>query len=95
MNQCPIQQCFVLCITASIKSCIVLPALQSYFSDGFFAGATDQQYTDFVNMVKAMGFNLLRVHGKVEDPQLYHAANTLGLVIMQASPRIPTFTGSR
>ena len=45
--------------------------------------AVGSQARDIITLVKAIGWNTVRIHAKVENPLFYDAANRLGLYILQ------------
>lgn len=72
---------------------------QSYFPEGVYtAGSLDRIIGD-LKAAKDFGFNFLRVHIKIDDPQVYHWADKLGLLIMADFPNFgeggDTDTGHR
>lgn len=56
---------------------------QGYFSDGLYLPAAPEEYMADIFRMKAMGFNLLRKHIKVEPEVFYHACDRLGMLVMQ------------
>ena len=56
---------------------------QGYWSDGLFTPATPTQYADDIRAMKALGFNMLRKHIKVEPEQFYYDCDRLGMVVFQ------------
>lgn len=63
------------------------PLYQGYFPDGLYSMASATQAHDLVLMIKSLGFNAVRIHGKVEHPYFYHYADLLGLYIIQVINR--------
>lgn len=56
---------------------------QGYWSDGLYTPATDQAIVDEMLEMKALGFNMLRKHIKVESMRWYYHADRLGLLVWQ------------
>jgi len=56
---------------------------QGYFSDGIFTPANQNAYTDEIKKVKALGFNTLRKHIKVEPQFFYAECDRLGIIVWQ------------
>lgn len=59
---------------------------QSYHSEGIYTAGDVQVLRDDILAAKRAGFDLLRVHIKVDDPLLLHAADTLGILLMADFP---------
>ncbi len=55
---------------------------QSYFPDGIYTAGDSQVLQDDILAAKRAGFDLLRIHIKVDDPLLLHYADTLGILLM-------------
>lgn len=56
---------------------------QGYWSDGLLTPATPEGYADDICAMKALGFNMLRKHIKVEPEQFYYDCDRLGMVVFQ------------
>ena len=56
---------------------------QGYWPDGLFTPAAPECYTDDILAAKALGFNMLRKHIKVEPEQFYYDCDRLGMVVFQ------------
>ena len=56
---------------------------QGYFPDGIFLPATKRGYEDDILRAKALGFNMLRKHIKVEPEIFYNLCDKLGMVVFQ------------
>ena len=56
---------------------------QGYFSDGIFTPATPEEYKRDILSMKALGFNLLRKHIKVEPDIFYYYCDLYGMTVMQ------------
>ena len=56
---------------------------QGYWPDGLFTPASPQCYADDILAMKALGFNMLRKHIKVEPDRFYYDCDRLGMVVFQ------------
>jgi len=56
---------------------------QGYFADGLYLPASPEGYEADILRMKALGFNLLRKHAKVEPEAFYYACDRLGMLVMQ------------
>lgn len=56
---------------------------QGYWSDGIFTPASPAAYEEDIRAMKALGFNTLRKHIKVEPPLFYYACDCLGMAVFQ------------
>ncbi len=56
---------------------------QGYFKGGFYTPRSDQDFIDDISRMKAMGFNTLRKHIKVEPLRWYHHCDRLGMLVWQ------------
>ncbi len=56
---------------------------QGYFSDGIYTPAAPECYEKDILAMKALGFNTLRKHIKVEPEQFYYDCDRLGMLVMQ------------
>ena len=56
---------------------------QGYFPGGIFLPDTPEEFERDVLRMKALGFNLLRKHVKIEPECFYHACDRLGMLVMQ------------
>lgn len=56
---------------------------QGYWSDGLFTPATPDGFEQDIRAMKALGFNMLRKHIKVEPEQFYYDCDRLGMVVFQ------------
>lgn len=55
---------------------------QSYYADGIYTAGDSQTLYDDIAYAKRVGFDLLRVHIKVDDPMFLYCADTLGILLM-------------
>ncbi len=56
---------------------------QGYFSDGIFTPASCENYTRDILAAKALGFNTLRKHIKIEPEYFYYECDRLGMIVFQ------------
>ena len=56
---------------------------QGYYSDGLFTPASEQNFENDILQMKALGFNTLRKHIKVEPEQFDYLCYKLGMVVFQ------------
>ena len=56
---------------------------QGYWPDGLFTPATPECYAEDINQAKALGFNMLRKHIKVEAEEFYYQCDKLGMIVFQ------------
>ena len=56
---------------------------QGYYSDGIYTPASPEAYEFDIVKMKALGFNMLRKHIKVEPEQFYYDCDRLGMVVFQ------------
>jgi beta-galactosidase/beta-glucuronidase len=54
---------------------------QGYFPDGWYTAPSNDALRRDIELIKAMGFNTVRKHQKVEDPRWLYWADRLGLVV--------------
>ncbi|WP_197322258.1 glycoside hydrolase family 2 protein [Saccharomonospora sp. NB11] len=65
------------------------PLDQGYWPDGVYTAPTDEALRFDLERVKALGFNSVRKHVKVEPMRWYHWADRLGLLVWQDMPSLP------
>ena len=56
---------------------------QGYWPDGLFTPAAPECYADDILAMKALGFNTLRKHIKVEPEDFYYQCDRLGMIVFQ------------
>jgi hypothetical protein len=66
------------------------PLDQGFWPDGIYTAPTDDALRYDLDQTKAMGFNAVRKHVKVEPDRWYHWADRLGLLVWQDMPAMPT-----
>ncbi len=59
---------------------------QSYFPDGIYTAGDVQLIKDDIAYAKRSGFDLLRIHIKIDDPLLLYWADTLGILLLADFP---------
>ena len=65
---------------------------QGYWPDSGMTAANDEALRRDVELAKAMGFNGVRKHQKIEDPRYLYWADKLGLLIWEEMPSAYRFT---
>ncbi|SNB47509.1 glycoside hydrolase family 2 protein [Geobacter sp. DSM 9736] len=65
---------------------------QGYWPDTLMTAPSDEALRRDVELAKAMGFNGVRKHQKLEDPRYLFWADTLGLVVWDEMPSAYRFT---
>ena len=59
---------------------------QGYWSDGLYTAPSDEAMLHDLRTVKAMGFNMLRKHIKIEPARWYYHCDRLGILVWQDAP---------
>lgn len=67
---------------------------QGYWPSTHLAAPSDQALRRDVELAKAMGFNGVRKHQKIEDPRYLYWADVLGLLVWEEMPSAYRFTGT-
>jgi hypothetical protein len=62
------------------------PLDQGFWPDGLYTPPTDEAMVYDLKMTKAMGFNMLRKHVKVENRRFYNWCDKLGILVWQDMP---------
>ncbi|WP_223167397.1 PA14 domain-containing protein [Nonomuraea sp. SYSU D8015] len=62
------------------------PLDQGFWPDGIYTPPTDEALRYDLEQTKALGFNTVRKHVKVESDRWYHHADKLGLLVWQDMP---------
>ncbi len=70
------------------------PLDQGFWPDGIYTAPTDAALAYDLQQEKALGFNLVRKHIKVEPQRWYYWADKLGLLVWQDMPSCNSYTGS-
>jgi len=65
---------------------------QGYWPDSLMTAPGDEALRRDVELAKAMGFNGVRKHQKIEDPRYLHWADRLGLLVWEEMPSAYRFT---
>ncbi|MEW6704057.1 MAG: glycoside hydrolase family 2 TIM barrel-domain containing protein [Pseudomonadota bacterium] len=65
---------------------------QGYWPDTLLASPGDEALKKDVELAKAMGFNGVRKHQKIEDPRYLYWADRLGLMVWEEMPSAYRFT---
>jgi hypothetical protein len=64
---------------------------QGYWPDGLMTAPSGEALRQDVELAKAMGFNGVRKHQKIEDPRFLYWADTLGLLVWEELPSAYAF----
>jgi hypothetical protein len=59
---------------------------QSFYPDGVYTASSVDVIKNDIAYAKKVGFNFLRIHIKVDDPQVYYWADKLGMLLMADMP---------
>lgn len=62
------------------------PLDQGFWPDGLYTPPTDEAMVYDIEMLKKMGFNMLRKHVKVENRRYYYHTDRLGMLVWQDMP---------
>ena len=65
---------------------------QGYWDEGLMTAPSDDALRRDVELAKAMGFNGVRKHQKIEDPRYLYWADKLGLMVWEEMPSAYRFT---
>jgi beta-galactosidase/beta-glucuronidase len=65
---------------------------QGYWPDTLMTAPSDEALKRDVELAKAMGFNGVRKHQKIEDPRYLYWADVLGLLVFEEMPSAYRFT---
>ena len=68
------------------------PLDQGFWPDGIYTAPTDKAIKNDLETMKAMGFNMVRKHIKVEPYRWYYWADKLGLMVWQDMPSPNSYT---
>ncbi|MEJ0089847.1 MAG: sugar-binding domain-containing protein [Limisphaerales bacterium] len=68
------------------------PLDQGYWPDGVYTAPTDDALKYDLQMEKALGFNMVRKHIKVEPQRWYYWADKLGILVWQDMPSCNSYT---
>jgi hypothetical protein len=70
------------------------PLDQGFWPDGIYTAPTDAALAYDIQMEKALGFNAVRKHIKVERQRWYYWADKLGIMVWQDMPSCNSYTGN-
>lgn len=65
---------------------------QGYWPDTLMTAPSDEAFRQDIELVKAMGFNGVRKHQKIEDPRFLYWADVMGLLVWEEMPSAYRFT---
>jgi autotransporter-associated beta strand protein len=71
------------------------PLDQGFWPDGIYTAPTDAALEYDLQMEKALGFNMVRKHIKVERQRWYYWADTLGILVWQDMPSCNSYTSNQ
>ena len=69
------------------------PLDQGFWPDGIYMPPTDEAMKNDILQMKAIGFNMVRKHIKVEPARWYYWTDTLGLLVWQDMPSCDSYPG--
>jgi hypothetical protein len=70
------------------------PLDQGFWPDGIYTAPTDYALKTEIERTKALGFNMLRKHIKVEQARWYYWADKLGVLVWQDMPSCNSYTSN-
>lgn len=56
---------------------------QGYWPEGLYTAPSDEALIDDISRMKALGFNMLRKHAKIEPERFYYHCDRLGMLVWQ------------
>lgn len=68
------------------------PLDQGFWPEGLYTAPTDAALRSDLEMIKKLGFNMVRKHIKVEPQRWYYWADKLGLMVWQDMPSANSYT---
>ena len=71
------------------------PLDQGFWPDGLYTPPTDEAMRYDLEIIKKMGFNMLRKHVKVENRRFYYWCDKMGLLVWQDMPNGDQHIGSK
>ena len=71
------------------------PLDQGFWPDGLYTAPTDAALRYDLEQTKALGFNMVRKHVKIEPERWYYHCDRLGLMVWQDMPSGDKYIGSR
>jgi len=76
------------------EPCFMVGTLdQGFWPDGLYTAPTDEALKYDIEMTKAMGFNTIRKHVKVEPARWYYWCDVLGVLVWQDMPSGDAYIG--
>lgn len=70
------------------------PLDQGYFPDGLYTPPTEDAMLYDLNLLKSLGFNMIRKHVKVEPERWYYLCDKMGFLVWQDMPSAGNATGA-
>ncbi len=71
------------------------PLDQGWWPDGLYTAPTDEALVYDILMTKALGFNMLRKHVKVEPARFYYHCDQIGVLVWQDMPSGDKYIGPK
>jgi beta-galactosidase/beta-glucuronidase len=68
---------------------------QGFWPDGIYTAPTDEALRYDIEQAKALGFNMLRKHIKVERARWYYWADRLGIMVWQDMPSVNSYMDAK
>jgi hypothetical protein len=69
------------------------PLDQGWWPDGLYTAPTDEALRHDIEIIKKLGFNMLRKHVKIEPARLYYWCDKLGVLVWQDMPSGDQYIG--
>lgn len=70
------------------------PLDQGFWPEGLYTAPTDEALRSDLEMIKKLGFNMVRKHIKVEPQRWYYWADRIGLLVWQDMPSANSYTAN-
>jgi hypothetical protein len=71
------------------------PLDQGFWPDGIYTAPTEAAMKSDIEQIKALGFNMVRKHIKVEPARWYYWTDKLGVLVWQDMPSANSYTGEQ
>ena len=71
------------------------PLDQGFWPDGIYTAPTDEALKYDIEIIKRLGFNMLRKHVKIESRRFYYWCDQLGILVWQDMPSGDKYIGGR
>src|SRR5882757_9889907 len=70
-----------------------VPLDQGFWPAVIYTAPSDNALRSAIEKIKAVGYNMVRKHIKVERPRWYYWADKLGVLVWQDMPSVNSYTG--